>query len=161
MTGIDDLTLARALHILGVVIWIGGVSMATTVALPAIRRGALGADRVAAFQAFENRFVWQARTAVLLVGITGFYMVERMDMWGRFADVRFWWMHAMAFVWSLFFLLLFIGEPLILHRYFPSWARRDPERAFAALHGLHVVLLTLAIVTIFGAMAGSHGWLLF
>jgi uncharacterized membrane protein len=36
MTGIDDLALARALHVLGVVVWIGGVSMATTVALPTV-----------------------------------------------------------------------------------------------------------------------------
>ncbi|MBS0400580.1 MAG: hypothetical protein JSR95_18105, partial [Proteobacteria bacterium] len=43
-----ELALARALHVLGVVIWIGGVSMATTVALPAIRRGALGEDRLKA-----------------------------------------------------------------------------------------------------------------
>src|SRR5690606_10846587 len=117
----DGLALARALHVLGVVVWIGGVSMATTVALPAVRRGALGADRLAAFQAFERRFVWQARAAVLVVGLSGAYMAERLDLWGRFADARFWWMHAMVFVWSLFFLILFVGEPLVLHRYFPPW----------------------------------------
>ena len=121
----------------------------------------MGEDRLAAFQAFERRFVWQARIAVLIVGLSGYYMIERLDLWWRFADIHFWWMHAMVFVWSLFFLVLFVGEPLVLHRYFPSWARRDPERAFAALHRVHVALLTLAIVTIFGAMAGSHGWLLF
>lgn len=81
MTGIDDLALARVLHILGVIVWIGGVSMATTVALPAVRRGALGADRLAAFQAFERRFVWQARTAVLVVGLSGYYMIERCPRW--------------------------------------------------------------------------------
>ncbi len=161
MTGIDDLALARVLHILGVIVWIGGVSMATTVALPAVRRGALGADRLAAFQAFERRFVWQARAAVLVVGLSGYYMIERMDLWSRFTDGHFWWMHAMVCVWALFFLLLFLGEPLVLHRYFPPWARRDPERAFAVLHYVHVALLTLAMVTVFGAMAGSHGWLLF
>ena len=161
MMGIDDVALARALHIIGVVIWIGGVSMATTVALPAVRRGSLGHDPLAAFEAFERRFVWQARGAVLIVGLTGVYMVERMDLWRRFADARFWWMHAMAIVWSLFFLVLFVGEPLILHRYFPIWAQRDPEGAFTTLHRVHVALLTFAIVTIFGAMAGSHGWLLF
>lgn len=160
MTGVDDLALARVLHILGVIVWIGGVSMVTTVALPAVRRDALGTDRLAAFHAFERRFVWQARVAVLVVGLSGFYMIERLDLWSRFADGHFWWMHAMLLVWALFFLLLFIGEPLVLHRYFPSWARRDPDRAFAALHRAHVVLLTLAIVTTFGAVAGSHGWLL-
>lgn len=161
MTWLDDLALARALHILGVIIWIGGVSMATTVALPAVRRGLLGEDRLAAFDAFEKRFVWQARTAVLIVGLSGFYMIERMDMWSRFADAQFWWMHAMVCVWALFFLLLFFIEPFILHRYFPAWAQRDPERAFSALHGVHVVLLVFALVTVFGAMAGSHGWFLF
>ena len=53
----DDVIIARALHILAVVIWIGGVSMATTVVLPAIRRGGLGEDRLRAFRAVERRFV--------------------------------------------------------------------------------------------------------
>lgn len=154
----DDLIWARVLHVLGVVVWIGGVSMATTVALPAIRRGALGADPLAAFKAFEGRFVWQARAAVLLVGASGFYMVERLDLWARFADPGFWWMHAMVGLWSIFVLLLFVVEPLILHRHFAKWARQEPARAFRMLHRAHVVLLVLALTTVFGAVAGSHGW---
>lgn len=156
----DTLVLARALHVLGIIVWIGGVSMATTVALPAIRSGAMGEDRLKAFQAFERRFVWQARTAVVVVGLSGLYMLARMDLWDRFTDGRFWWMHAMVGVWSLFALVLFIGEPFILHRFFPVWARRDPERAFAALHLVHIGLLALSMATVFGAMAGSHGWLI-
>ena len=161
MTAFDGLAFARVLHVLGVIVWIGGVAMATTVALPAVRRGLLGADRLAAFQAFERRFVWQARAAVLLVGLSGLYMIDQLDLWARFSDGHFWWMHAMVFVWSLFFLVLFIGEPFVLHRYFPAWARRDPDRAFATLHRIHIVLLTLALVTVFGTVAGSHGWVLF
>jgi len=87
---VDGSTLARTLHILGVVIWIGGVSMATTVALVAVRRGDLGPDRVKAFHAIERRFVWQARAAVLLVGATGFYMTAVLDLWDRFAGPAFW-----------------------------------------------------------------------
>lgn len=37
---VDDLIIARALHILGVVLWIGGVAMETTVLLPAMRHEA-------------------------------------------------------------------------------------------------------------------------
>lgn len=155
-----ELALARALHVLGVVVWIGGVSMATSVALPAIRRGVLGADRLQAFRAFEGRFIWQARTAVIVVGLTGFYMIERFGIWWRFGDGHYWWMHAMLIVWSLFMLLLFVGEPFVLHRFFPTWVKRDPERAFAFLHTVHVVLLVLSLVTVFGAVAGSHGWML-
>src|SRR3546814_16676879 len=87
----DDLAFARALHVLAVVIWIGGVAMATTVALPAVRRGDLGADRLRAFHAIEHRFVWQARAAVLLVGASGLYMVAKLDLGGRFRSLDFWW----------------------------------------------------------------------
>jgi uncharacterized membrane protein len=34
----DDVLIARALHVLAVVIWIGGVAMVTTVVLPAVRQ---------------------------------------------------------------------------------------------------------------------------
>ena len=34
----SDIVLARILHVLSVVLWIGGVSMVTTILLPAIRR---------------------------------------------------------------------------------------------------------------------------
>ncbi len=157
----DDLAFARALHVLAVVIWIGGVAMATTVALPAVRRGDLGADRLRAFHAIEHRFVWLARAAVLLVGASGLYMVAKLDLWDRFRSLDFWWMHAMVCVWTIFAFLLFVGEPLILHRRFPRWVARDPDAAFARLHRMHVVLLTLGLITVFGAVAGSHGWSIF
>lgn len=154
----NDVIFAHALHVLAVVIWIGGVSMATTVALPAVRRGDLGTDLLRAFQAFEHRFVWQARSAIILVGLTGFYMMARLDLWDRFHNLAFWWMHAMVCLWLIFAFVLFIGEPFILHRYFRDWATRRPEVAFAWLHRVHWVLLALSLITIFGAVAGSHGW---
>jgi uncharacterized membrane protein len=155
---LDDVVIARALHVLAIVIWIGGVAMATTVALPAARRGDLGADRLRAFQAIEDRFVWQARTAVVIVGLTGFYMSARLDLWERFISAQFWWMHAMVGVWLLFAFVLFVAEPLILHRHFKKWATAAPEAAFAWLHRAHLVLLGLSLVTILGAVAGSQGW---
>jgi uncharacterized membrane protein len=157
----DGVVIARALHVLGVVIWIGGVAMVTTVALPAVRRGDIGADRLRAFQAIEHRFVWQARMAVIIVGLTGFYMAARLNLWGRFQSAQFWWMHAMVGVWLLFTFVLFVAEPFILHRHFHKWATRAPEVAFAWLHRAHWVLLVLSLVTIFGAVAGSQGWSMF
>ena len=157
----DDIALARALHVLGIVIWIGGVAMATTVAIPAVRRGELGADRLRAFEAFEHRFVWQARAAVILVGLTGFYMIAKLDLWDRFHGLAFWWMHAMVCLWLIFAFMLFIGEPFVLHRRFSGWAAKSPDAAFAWLRRAHIVLLVLSLVTIFGAVAGSHGWSIF
>lgn len=34
----DEFALARVLHVLGVVLWIGGVAMVTTVLLPSVRQ---------------------------------------------------------------------------------------------------------------------------
>jgi uncharacterized membrane protein len=154
----DDIAIARALHVLAVVIWIGGVSMATTVMLPAVRRGDLGEDRLHAFDAIERHFVWQARFAVIVVGLSGLYMLWRLDIWDRFQSATFWWMHAMVCVWLLFAFFLFVAEPFILQRYFRRWATAQPDAAFARLHRAHWVLLILSVVTILGAVAGSHGW---
>ena len=64
----DDVATARALHVLAVVIWIGGVAMVTTVVLPAVRRGDIGPNRLQAFEAIERRFGWHARSPQSLSG---------------------------------------------------------------------------------------------
>jgi len=135
--------------------------MVTTVVLPAVRRGHLGEDRLRAFQSIEHRFAWQARTAIVLVGATGLYMCWRLDLWDRFRDAQFWWMHAMVSVWLLFALILFVAEPFFLDRHFSDWARARPTAAFAWLQRAHWLLLALSVVTIFGAVAGSEGWPIF
>ncbi len=156
-----DVIVARALHVLAVVIWIGGVWMVTAVLLPALRRGDFGADRVAALHAIESRFAWQARGAVIVVGATGLYMTWRLDVWSRFTSLEFWWMHAMVGLWTLFAFVLFIAEPLIVHRRFARMAAKRPEVAFRQLHRAHWVLLVLSLATVFAAVAGSQGWSIF
>ena len=157
----DDLAVARALHVLAVVIWIGGVAMVTTVILPSVRRGDLGPNRLQAFEAIERRFSWHARIAILIVGLTGLYMIDRANLWDRFRFGEFWWMHAMIAIWLVFSVLLFVAEPLIPRRHFDRWATIQPDAAFGWLQRSHWVLLVLSLVTIFGAVAGSHGWSIF
>jgi len=91
----------------------------------------LGANWLAAFQAIERRFVWQARIAILLVGATGFYMIEAADLWGRFSSVSYWWMDAMVGVWAIFAIGVFVLEPLFLDRRLPALAARRPWMAVA------------------------------
>src|SRR3546814_16917622 len=121
--------------------------MATTVALPAVRRGDLGADRLRAFHAIEHRFVWQARAAVLLVGASGLYMVAKLDLWGSFRCIDFSWMPALVCVWPIFALLLFVGEPFILHRRFPRSLDRASDSSFTRPHHLHSIALPHGLVT--------------
>jgi uncharacterized membrane protein len=157
----DRLAFARVLHLLAVVVWIGGLSIVTTTLLPAIRRGELGADWLAAFRAVERRFVWQARIAILLVGATGLYMVEEADLWDRFSSLAYWWMHGMVGLWAIFAIGLFLVEPFILDRHLARFAVRRPAATFAWQNRVHWLLLALSLITVCGAVAGSHGWLIF
>ena len=154
------LGIARALHVLAVVLWIGGVAMVTTVLLPAVRE-LHGDDAPAAFARLERRFAAQSRWTTLLAGATGFYLAYAMNLWGRFAEPRYWWMHAMVGVWALFTLMLFVLEPLVLHRVLARRAQRDPAGTVALMTRMHRVLTALGLVTIAGAVAGSHGVLIF
>jgi uncharacterized membrane protein len=153
----DDLILARALHIAGVVLWIGGVAFVTTVLLPGVRRVKNPQDRVSFFEQIERSFAWQARLTTLLVGISGFYITAVLDLWGRFNSLGYWWMHAMVFVWVVFTVMLFVAEPLFLHRWFIDKATEEPESTFLLIERLHRVLLAISILTVLGAVAGSHG----
>lgn len=152
--------LARALHVLGVVIWIGGVAMVTTVLLPAVRR-LPAREAIATFELLEHRFAAQVRWTTLLVGATGFYLAQSLNLWARFVDARFWWMHAMVAVWALFMLVLFVLEPLVLRRWFAARAARDPAGTLRLIASLHRLLLAASLVTVAGAAAGSHGLRLF
>jgi len=157
----DDVAIARALHVLAVVLWIGGVGFATTVLLPALRGTPDPIQRLAMFEAMERRFGRQARVAVLVAGLTGLYMMVRMDVWYRFTSLPYWWMDAMVLVWLIFALMLFVVEPFVLHNRFAARAAKDSEAAFRSIHRVHMALLMLSLITILGAVAGSHGLLLF
>lgn len=152
----DDAAVARAIHVVGVVLWIGGVAFVTTVLLPAVRRMKTPQERVAFFEAIEGRFAWQARATTLLVGLSGLYLTQTWDLWHRFADPSFWWMQAMVLVWLVFTIVLFVAEPLFLHRWFINRATQKPDSTFRLIQRMHWLLLLVSLVTVAGAIIGSH-----
>ena len=156
---IDDLALARAIHVLAVVHWIGGMAAVTTIVLPHARRLPDANAAIASFETFERPFARQARVSVTLTGLSGFYMLWRLAAWERFQAPAFWWLHLMLALWILFVLMLFVLEPLGIDRLFRSYARREQERAFALAARLHWVALLIATLTIGAGVLGAHGYL--
>jgi uncharacterized membrane protein len=154
---VTDIVLARVLHVLAVVLWIGGVGMVTTVLLPGIRRSYPPPERFAVFHALEQRFARQARITTVIAGVSGFYMAWRLDLWDRFRSAGFWWMHAMVLIWGIFTLMLFVIEPLLLERLLARRAASAPEATYRKVEWLHRALLTLSLLTVAGAVAGSLG----
>lgn len=155
----NEFALARVLHVLGVVLWIGGVAFVTTVVLPAVRRMGRAEERLQLFDRIERRFAAQARLSTLVTGASGLWMTATLHGWDRFATPAYWWMDAMVLVWLVFTLMLFVLEPLLLHRWFERRSARDPAGTFRLVERLHRVLLAISLITVAGAVAGSHGWL--
>ncbi len=154
----EDYALARVIHVIAVILWIGGVAMVTTVIIPAVKKLKSKEEQIKTFEEIEGRFAFQAKITTLLTGLSGFYMLYVLDAWDRYFDYRFWWIHAMTLVWILFTLVLYVLEPLLLHKLFKKYANENPTKTFAFIHKAHWVLLTLSLITTAGAVAGSHGW---
>ena len=154
---IDDFAFARALHVLALVHWIGGVAMVTTIVLPRARALPDAHAALTAFEAFEGRFAAQARFSILVAGASGFYMLTELQAWARLLDPAFWWLGLMVVVWTVFALMVFVLEPLIVHRLFRDYVRQDKERAFALAIRLHAVALAISGVAIAAGVLGAHG----
>ncbi len=153
-----DITVARIVHVLSVVLWIGGVGFVTTVLFPAVRRSNPPERRLAAFLAFEAGFAWQARISVALAGLSGLYMTYRLDAWDRFMSASYWWMHAMVCLWLVFAAMLFVIEPLFLDRRLErAVAVGNSGRMFDRMERFHRLMLILSLITVLAAVGGSHG----
>ena len=153
----SDLAIARAIHVLAVVVWIVGVAMITTVILPLVRRAPTATEGRALLQAVERRFIWQARVATLLVAASGFYLVDRLDLWDRFRSIEFWWMHAMVLLWLIFTIVLFVGEPLAARIDRDRHSQPASKSRLSLMQWLHWTLLLLSAITVLAAVAGSQG----
>ncbi|MBN8736950.1 MAG: hypothetical protein J0H27_11865 [Xanthomonadales bacterium] len=135
-----------AFHVLGVVWWIGGVAMVTATLLPIFNR-LPAAERIERIKQLEGRFANQARVAVLVVGITGFWMYALLP--GEVTHT--WWIGLMMLVWVLFTMMLFVAEPLHLPA---KLGLIHSPRKFLVVHA---VLLGLALAAVFCGVIGSRG----
>lgn len=158
MDNFNGFILARAVHILSVVLWIGGVAFVTLVLIPALKNIPNEDNRIMLFEQLEGRFAFIAKITTVLTFLSGIYLIEVMQIWSRFLMLEFWWMHLMLLVWLVFTLVLFVFEPWFLHDWFKKRALADNDKTFKILHIMHIFLLTISLITILGAMMGAHGY---
>ncbi len=150
-----DLIIARIVHVIAVLFWIGGVGIVTLVVFPWVRRTQAPEARLAAFHQIEGRFAPQARLWVALAGLSGGWLLWSSGEWQLFFSLALWWLQPMVAVWLVFALMLFIAEPLALHRRMRE--SRAPEADFRRMEWAHRALLVLATGALACAVGGSHG----
>jgi len=66
----ESYTLARVIHVVAVILWIGGVAMVTTVIIPAVKNLKSKEEQIKTFEQIEGRFALQAKITTLLTGLT-------------------------------------------------------------------------------------------
>ena len=158
MHDFDLFVLARTIHVVAIVFWIGGVAFITTTLLPTINKVVDKEQRVLLFEQLEHKFAWHAKLATLATGVSGYYMLDFLNAWQRYQELQYWWLHLMTFVWLIFSLVLFVLEPLFLHRWFIEQAKKDSNKSFKLLQKMHYILLSISILAVVGAVGGSHGY---
>jgi hypothetical protein len=57
--------------------------------------------------------------------------------------------------------MLFIAEPLVVHRLFHERAKVNPKATFLLIERMHRILLFAGLITILGTVAGAHGFVMF
>jgi uncharacterized membrane protein len=149
--------IVRVLHVLAIVVWIGGIGAVTTVMFPVMRRLDSNQQKVWMFDQIERSFRPQARIAWLVVGLTGLYMLASLGVWARFVEPHYWWMHAMVGLWLLFGLLLFAIEPLVVGPRIRRSLACKPQQTIVRMQGLHAGLLVLSLFVIAAVVGGIYG----
>ncbi|RJQ52220.1 MAG: hypothetical protein C4526_08470, partial [Nitrospiraceae bacterium] len=86
--------IALTIHVLSVIIWIGGVSFVTMITFPMIQRASSSLEQVMMFQGTEHRFVKIAKAMVILAGLSGLYLIKVKGM-----SFGAW---IMIFVWTFY-----------------------------------------------------------
>jgi len=154
---IDSMMVARALHVLAVIVWVGGEALETFVVLPEIRRIADRDEKLRFFDQFEHRFAQQTRWTLAIIFLTGLYMLIGQDAWLRFLDPNHWWLYAMIFAWSICFIYVFVIDPYIFYPWFKRRAEVDMDAALDAVVHQHWALMVISLITVLGTVAGVHG----
>ncbi len=141
---------ALIIHVLSVVIWIGGVAFVTMIVFPMIQRTESSLEQVMMFQGVEHRFAKIAKVMVILAGLSGFYLFNEKGL-----SFGVW---VMIIVWAFYASLLFGLEKIIFKKLFsdPSGKQADTSKVFSILQAFHWVVLGLSFFAIGAGIWAGH-----
>jgi uncharacterized membrane protein len=145
-----------AIHVLGVVIWIGGVAFVTIIIFPMITRMESSMEKVLFFQGVEHRFAKIAKLSVIIVGLTGVGLLHITGEW----NLLFKWSGIgptlMLIVWT-FYVLVLLFEGRLFKVIFRGKAQQDTAKVFLRLTVFHWVILGLSLLAVVVGVWAGHG----
>ena len=145
-----------AIHVLGVVVWIGGVAFVTIIVFPMLLKMEGSLEKMLLFQGIEHRFAKIAKVSVAVVGITGAWMLQITGEWKALFSAGGIGPTLMLIVWT-FYLLVLLFEARLFKVLFRGEAQQDTSRVFFRLSAFHWVVLGLSLLAIGVGVWAGHG----
>ncbi len=143
------------LHVLSVVIWIGGVAFVTAIVFPVLMRMEDSMAKVSFFIGFEKRFQLLAKVLVIIVGATGVILFFHRGGFGGLSSEEAMLLGYKFFVWLFYFVLLFGAETRLMSTLVSP--KTPPEKAFKRLSLFHWVVLILSLLAILAGIRIVRG----
>ncbi|MCK4847217.1 MAG: hypothetical protein KAS88_06035, partial [Deltaproteobacteria bacterium] len=108
----------HTVHLLTVILWIGGLGFITILMLPMIIRMEDPLGKVLLFNRIEQKFAPLARVYNVIVGVSGFTLLY---MTGAYRDIFTFTIESlpllfMAVVWVFWAVMLFVLEPIVVRK---------------------------------------------
>lgn len=145
-----------AIHVLGVVIWIGGVAFVTIIVFPMLIGMEGSLEKMILFQGIEHRFAKIAKISVAVVGISGAWMLQLTGEWKTLFSARGMGPTLMVIVWT-FYVLVLIFEARLFKALFRGEAQQNTSKAFLRLSVFHWVVLVFSLLAIGVGVWTGHG----
>lgn len=149
------LTILLIIHVIGVIVWIGGVTFVTTVIFPMMYRTEGSLEKALLFQRVEHRFVAMVKWLIAIVGITGFIILFHKYGLGILAHLRGLGILTMLFAWS-FYTTVLLSERKIFAKIFADPEKIDMDKALRMINGMHWALLTVSYAAVAAGVWFAH-----
>ncbi|MCC7203013.1 MAG: hypothetical protein IT393_10180 [Nitrospirae bacterium] len=155
-------TLIHIIHLLTVIIWIGGLSFITIIVIPMLIKWDAPLQKALTFQSIEHKFAPIARVYNLITGATGFIMVYLTGWHKLYFTAKGLPLLIMTVIWLIWFVMLFGLEPLIVKKMLDNMAKNgvkmEIEAVFARMNLMHWVLLTASLVASIAGIVFAHSY---
>ncbi|MBF0607529.1 MAG: hypothetical protein SFH39_02545 [Candidatus Magnetobacterium sp. LHC-1] len=149
------IALLTAIHVVGVVIWIGGVVFVTIIVFPMIMRMEQSFEKVMFFQGVEHRFAKVAKICVFFVGTTGMLLLMMTEEYKTLFTLKGIGPTIMLFVWTFYFLVLMF-EAKVFAKIFSGEAQHDMHKVFGLLTRFHYVVMGVSLTAVAVGVGAKH-----
>jgi len=149
------LTMLLIIHVICVIVWIGGVTFVTTVVFPMMYRTEGSLEKALLFQGVEHRFVAMVKWLIAIVGATGLYLLYAKYGFGILLNRQGIGIVIMVAAWA-FYTTVLLSERKLFARIFADPEKIDMDKALRMINVMHWMLLAVSYSAVAAGVWFGH-----